>query len=331
VSADESLLEYVMMKQEQVREAIPSFSMTFDVRLNDSSTIDKVTQNMARNETVQWRQLGQLVRVERHTQETTTGSQPYTRSNHAFFVKNNDYVATWAMGESGISIPLHVSEHDSLDRMTKNSIGHTEAALGGANLLPFAFGTGWCFHELTTFREVVENSEPSDKWTATRELRGGKEVFVVRCLAQRSQGDSPRVEAVIDPSQGFLTTSFELRERADGQPDQVFSYTLVPKEVGSGIWFPVELELHSFMGNADSSSDAELSIIVRDVKVDEMIPNELFSWESLGYPGGEAFRIDKEGRTYLMVAKGNRLVLDSRSKKYRDRWLSPSPFRMRNQ
>ncbi len=325
-TADEALLDYVMIKQEEARAALPAFSMTVtteissSIRSSDQLLYDRSFKGTStRIEKGSAMFLSRIGQTATHGEVAPMGPVPNAASSSGdyleqhFMVQNHGYVASYTMHNDTNVSDLAIRQYTSIDEITREAEGSKEVAVGRSDLLGHAYGIKGFGGDKSSIRNTVRGiSGPEMEWNAERKPGTEGEVIVVTLRNSKIGGD-PALHATIDPSKGFITTSVEYNPPPiDGQPTRKYRYSVGAKEVKPGIWFPIELQLSDSKPRKNEIHVSSVKNIVTALEIDPQIPDETFSWQALGYPGGKVFVHDPQGKVEVCDLVNGNLVPDPR-------------------
>jgi len=308
-SNDDELVGFLVSKLEEARERVHSFSCETRFQHNITERTGEKTNRCDGVGTIRRLQRGtdlnaNLAIVEVRDEEfsllerSQLGQSTLTRD--AFLVRNNRYVAHWESSGGTPATTLTIFEHESVDRMSRDATERVKYALR-VDIMEYGYALGALSSSRPNdLRSRIENSPEGCRWTAERSSSEGREVFLVKRFKKGYA--APQVTATIDPEKGYLVTSVDVRSSpgSDDPTQTNKSWKAQFEEVAPGIWFPMTAELHLEHLVKGDSIVQDIQFEVSALELDPRLPDEVFTWQALGYPGDDGIRIDVNGAAHLV-------------------------------
>jgi RNA polymerase sigma-70 factor (ECF subfamily) len=314
--ADDTLLDYVQLKQQESRALLDNYARQYVFRSQSESRLKGMQSTQTRHLAVNEYKEGQRLRleVEENVQGTNDGDVPegvahgpYRRLTHSLTTVNEREAAHWEEENGEISGNLTVWRHRSPSEMQHSAAGNV--SLGqGIDLLDFAFGLRNSLGEGLSWDIASTREHLADLGTfrATEvERDGGKLIEITHEINGRIW-----LTATVDPARGYATTSIETNAYPDDSENiQRFKGSVSLDEVAEGVWAPAKMEASERYARpeTDSQSNATVSFVVRGQTMNQHFEPEFFQWTTMNYPGVVASLSDLEGEIHLMKVKDGKL------------------------
>ncbi len=204
--------------------------------------------------------------------DKTTGQ---IRENGIRLVVNDKYVAQWPATGNPVAYQW---DHTSIDEMSPDTKRHI-VVTSPYDYLSSCFGT-----ESHRFREATQRNPDRSRYEAV-EARGedGRLLYQIRRFYPK---DGPRPDCVwtIDPDKGFLVVDKVFYPLGGTQAQS--HATMDVAEVAPEIWYPVGYAQTRYAklaeGEATPTIESWRKHTIKDIKINEPLPDEQFDFEALG-------------------------------------------------
>ncbi len=218
-------------------------------------------------------------------------------------VVNDTYIGQWP----GFNNPFaYIWDHASVDALSPRQQDRIRTATP-YDFLPVCFGT-----ESARFREAMARWADDVKYNAA-ELRGEDGRPLYQITRSFPQDTTPNLVWMIDPQRGFLATECTFYPGGHLLMRQIMQV----EEISPGIWYPVGYEETRFSelkaGESTPSVRSWVKSEIRDIKINEPLPDEQFQFDALGLrkdkPDIVVVRTGLDGEKNMYTYQNGQLVL----------------------
>lgn len=238
---------------------------------------------------------GEWRRIERdRTFEERVSDPPKITKEHGILVLNAQYLAQWYER----SAAAYMYEHSAIDLKSKR-VREALHSFNPRDFRLYAFGNG--INSLAQIHDAALNG--ADVTVEIENRQDERELFEIKVFHKTHQ----ICTILLAPLAGYFVTHGEVYDE-EGRIS--FEYTVVPREVDPGRWFPLKWEQSDYRYDDGAAILEGHSLnTVEDVQLNPHLDDELFTWRSL--PRRTAvpfFRTDIVGQIDVLEVIGNELV-----------------------
>jgi hypothetical protein len=267
------LINFLLQQNEQARQQ----ALTVKYEFSESVRQLKPSAEYTSTVTGSVKQRGRS-RWSEHTAATNVIHKQEQQTSTIRTVISQDYYANWIKGTLNANLRRHAGiENMREDEKLRYSV------LAAPDVLLWGFGLGG-----ETWREAYEKHRDVNRWDVQEVAlpAGGSAYQIKRYTPYTNDRGQPDLEFLVEPDRGFLITQLTAYTRTG---EVALEVKVGVSRISGGHWFPEDVDYKAYAAPQQGQERVvEMTRAVRlsEVEVDPKIPDEQFTWQSLGLTDG---------------------------------------------